>query len=262
MIKLIASDMDGTLLDENGNLPKDFFEVVASMKSKNILFAAASGRQYYTLARDFNSIKSDMIFIAENGTFVIHENKELFSCTIDKTLVEELITFGRTLKDVQLVLCGKKSAYIENATPEFKKEVDKYYARNAFVEDLTKVEDDILKFTIFDFQRPENNSNKYFYPVFKSRLKLTISGEHWLDITHSNANKGEAIKYIQKKLNILPKETMAFGDYFNDVEMLQNAYHSYAMANAPDGVKIHARNIARSNSENGVLHAIRKFALS
>ena len=226
MIKLIASDMDGTLLDENGKLPKDFFQVIDSMKSKNILFAAASGRQYYTLARDFHSIKSDMIFIAENGTFVIHEDKELFSCSIEPELVKELIEFGRQLKDVQLVLCGKKSAYIENSTPDFVKEVDKYYARNTFVEDLTSVDDDILKFTIYDYKNPETNSNKLLYPVFKDRLKLTISGEHWLDITNSEANKGTAIKYIQEKLNISPKQTMAFGDCFNDVEMLQNAYHS------------------------------------
>jgi hydroxymethylpyrimidine pyrophosphatase-like HAD family hydrolase len=54
---------------------------------------------------------------------------------------------------------------------------------------------------------------------------------------------------------------MAFGDYFNDVEMLNEAYFSYAMANAPEGVKEHARFIAKSNIENGVVNAIKDVVL-
>ena len=66
---------------------------------------------------------------------------------------------------------------------------------------------------------------------------------------------------IQQKFGITREETMVFGDYFNDVEMLKAAYHSYAMENAPSGVKKHANFIAKSNIENGVLEVIKEVVL-
>lgn len=261
MIRLIASDMDGTLLDDHGRIPEEFFQIYESLQAKDIIFAAASGRQYYTLARDLHTIKDDVIFIAENGTFVLHGNEELYSCPIDKATVKELIDMGRKLEGAEIVLCGKKAAYVESSNPVLVEKLKKYYAENLIVEDLTEVKDDILKFTLLDLKGPANNSNKVFYPLYKDKLKVVISGEHWLDIINKTANKGEALKYIQNRLNISPRETMAFGDYFNDVEMLQNAHHSYAMFNAPEGVKAHARYIAKSNSEHGVIDAIKRAVL-
>jgi HAD-superfamily hydrolase, subfamily IIB len=258
MIKLIASDMDGTLLDERGKIPEEFFELYNTFKDKNITFAAASGRQYYTLAKDLNTIKDDIIFIAENGTFVVYKNEELYSCYLPVDTVHELIEVGRTLKEAELLLCGKKAAYVEKSNSRLIEAVKKYYLSHEIVDDLMDVKDDILKFTIYDFKGSANNSNKLFQPLYEDKLRVIVSSENWLDIINISASKGEAIKYIQKKLNISQEETMAFGDYFNDVEMLQNAHYSYAMENAPEGVKKHARFIAGSNKEKGVIHAIKK----
>ena len=71
-------------------------------------------------------------------------------------------------------------------------------------------------------------------------------------------NKGLAISEIQKLLNIKQEETMVFGDYLNDLEMMQNAYHSYAMENAHSDLKKVARFIAKSNDDNGVVRAIKE----
>lgn len=76
-IKLIASDMDGTLLDSTGRLHPDFFSVFENLKDKGITFVAASGRQYYNLLKLFSKVKDDIIFIAENGTYVVSKSKEL-----------------------------------------------------------------------------------------------------------------------------------------------------------------------------------------
>lgn len=261
MIKLIASDMDGTLLDEKGRIPEEFFDIYGSLNAMDIVFVAASGRQYHTLARDLHSIKDNVIFIAENGSFVIQKDKELFSRCLDKATVHEIIKLCRKLDGAEIVLCGKKAGYAESRDPRLVEQLNKYYARNEIVEDLMAVDDDILKISICDFKGPANNSNKVFYPLYKDKLNVVISGELWLDIFDKNVNKGEALSYIQSRLNISSKETMAFGDYFNDVEMLKNAHYSYAMNNAPDGVKKHARYIAKSNQEHGVLEAIKKTVL-
>lgn len=256
MIKFIASDMDGTLLNEHGNLNEEFFSLFHKLKEKGIIFAAASGRQYYNLLKKFEPIKDQMMFIAENGTFVVYKNKELYLNTMDQALVNELISLGRTIEDGHVVLCGKNSAYIEHNDERLLTEVNKYYERNKIVEDLTLVDDQILKVTICDFKGSALNSNTIFEPKYGDKLQVAVSGQIWLDITNKDASKGVAIKVLQKQLGITHEETMVFGDYFNDVEMLKVAYHSYAMENAPDGVKEHARFIAKSNKDNGVIETI------
>ena len=158
MIKLIASDMDGTLLNDKDEIHEEFYQVFQELKKQNIIFAAASGRQYYNLAKRFEKIKDDMMFIAENGTFVVYKGEELLLNALDKETAIELIKIGRDIKESYVVLCGKKSAYIESKDERLIKEVEKYYEEYKIVNDLTKVEDDILKVTICDFIGSEENS--------------------------------------------------------------------------------------------------------
>ena len=251
MIKLIASDMDGTLLNDKDEIHEEFYQVFQELKKQNIIFAAASGRQYYNLAKRFEKIKDDMMFIAENGTFVVYKGEELLLNALDKETAIELIKIGRDIKESYVVLCGKKSAYIESKDERLIKEVEKYYEEYKIVNDLTKVEDDILKVTICDFIGSEENSYTY-YNDYKEKLQVSVSGQIWLDITDKGVNK------VQELLNIKHEETMVFGDYLNDLEMMESAYHSYAMENAHDDLKKVARFRAKKNTENGVVEKIKE----
>ena len=260
MIKFIATDMDGTLLNSNNEIHADFYPMFQSLKEKDIIFAAASGRQYYNLLERFKDIKDDMMFIAENGTFVVYKGKELIVNSLEKNIAKELIEIGRNIPNSYVILCGKNSAYIESHDERLIKQTAKYYERYKIVENLTSIDDDILKVTICDFNGSENNSNSYF-DEYRDKVQITVSGEIWLDIVAKGINKGVAINEIQNLLNIDYKETMVFGDYLNDLEMMSSAYHSYAMANAHDTLKKAARFIAKSNDENGVIQAIKSVAL-
>ena len=257
MIKLIASDMDGTLLNDKNEIHEEFYKVFQELKNKNIIFAAASGRQYYNLAKRFEKIKDDMMFIAENGTFVVYKGEELLLNALDKETAIELIKIGRHIKESYVVLCGKKSAYIESKDERLIKEVEKYYEKYKIVNDLTKVEDDILKVTICDFIGSEENSYTY-YNDYKENLQVSVSGQIWLDITDKGVNKGLAINKLQELLIIKHEETMVLGDYLNDLEMMESAYHSYAMENAHDDLKKVARFRAKKNTENGVVEKIKE----
>ena len=260
MIKFIATDMDGTLLNSNNEIHADFYPMFQSLKEKDIIFAAASGRQYYNLLERFKDIKDDMMFIAENGTFVVYKGKELIVNSLEKNIAKELIEIGRTIPNSYVILCGKNSAYIESHDERLIKQTAKYYERYKIVENLTSIDDDILKVTICDFNGSENNSNNYF-DEYRDKVQITVSGEIWLDMVAKGINKGVAINEIQNLLNIDYKETMVFGDYLNDLEMMSSAYHSYAMANAHDTLKKAARFIAKGNDENGVIQAIKSVAL-
>ena len=258
MYRLCIFDLDGTLLNSKKELSPEFYDVFEELKKRNILFAAASGRQYYTLAKEFNDIKEDMLFIAENGTFVVYKGEELIVNSLDINIARELIKVGRTIDNAYVILCGKNAAYIESRDKRLVEQTEKYYARYEIVSDLTTIEDDILKVTICDFSGSENNSNKYF-DDYRDKAQICVSGEIWLDMTAKGINKGLAIKEVQDKLNIKFEETMVFGDYLNDLEMMDSAYHSYAMENAHDDLKKAARFITKSNDESGVVHAIKNI---
>ncbi|MDZ4992581.1 Cof-type HAD-IIB family hydrolase [Clostridium perfringens] len=256
-IRFIASDMDGTLLNSNKELSKDFYNVFNELKKRDILFAAASGRQYYNLINKFSDIKEEMLFISENGTFVVYKGKEIVVNELDREIANELIRVGKTVENAHVVLCGKKSAYVDCDDEKFLVEVRKYYDRFEIVEDLEKVEDTILKVTMCDFEGAENNSLSYF-DKYKDKLQVTVAAYLWLDIMANGVNKGAAIRKIQDLLDIKFEETMVFGDYLNDLEMMDSAYHSYAMENAHEKLKKVSRFIAKSNDEDGVMHQIKE----
>ena len=260
MIKLVITDMDGTLLDDNHKINDEFWEVFEKLKEKGIYFASASGRQYYNLLKNLERIKDDIYFVAENGTYMVHRGEELFINSLPMDDARKLITKARRVESADIVLCGKKSAYVESNNTRFIEEVEKYYDRYEVVEDLLEVEDDVLKVTLCDFTGAEKNSHPHFTD-YEKNYKITVSGSIWLDIVNKDANKGVAIEKLQEMLGVSPKETVAFGDYLNDVEMLSDAYYSYAMENAHPELKKSARFIAKSNNENGVVEKIKELIL-
>lgn len=258
MIRFIATDMDGTLLNDNHEIHEEFDDVFNELCNKEIIFAAASGRQYYNLLKKFENIKDNIIFIAENGSLVIYKGEELQVSSLNRNIAIELIEIGRTIENAYVILCGKKSAYIESSSKRLITQTRKYYEKYEIVEDLTKIEDEILKVTICDFNGAEKNSNHY-YNLYKDKVQITVSGEIWLDIICKGVNKGAAISKIQQLLNIKYEETMVFGDYLNDLEMMLSGYYSYAMENAHEDLKKVARFRAKSNNDNGVIDVIKGF---
>ena len=261
MIKLIVTDVDGTLLNDNHELHPDFWKIEEELTSKGILFSIASGRQFYNLESKFERIKDRTMFFAENGTYVIHKGKELYVNPIEENAAKEFIQLGRKLDRTNLVLCGKNSAYIETKDEDFRKEISKFYERLKVVEDLTKVDDTYLKVTLCNFDGVEDNTFPHFVN-YTDRYKVAIAAKVFIDITSLDANKGNAIKGVQKELNISPEETLVFGDYLNDLEMMKVAEHSYAMKNAHPEI-IEASNFVTThdNNENGVLRTIRSLGL-
>ena len=191
MIKLIATDMDGTLLNSKNEIQDGFYEVFNKLEEKGIIFAAASGRQYYNLLKRFEGIEDKMMFIAENGTFVVYKGKELVVNALDLNLARELIKVGRNIKDSYVILCGKKSAYIESDDKRLIEQTEKYYERYEIVSDLTKIEDDIA------------NSRKYYngtVRIYNNKIQMFPS-----NIVASLFNFKEASMFeagIEEKNNV------------------------------------------------------------
>ena len=120
------------------------------------------------------------------------------------------------------------------------------------------MEDEFLKIAVYHF----DSSEDFIYPSLdslKRDYQVIVSGQNWLDISHIDANKAYALKILQDNLGVSEKETLAFGDYNNDLQMLKLAEYSFAMANAHPNVKSVARYETMSNSEEGVEFIIDKL---
>src|SRR5690606_15052040 len=193
MIKLIITDMDGTLLDDRHGLHPDFWTIEEQLHEQGIRFAVASGRQYYNLFEKFEPLKERMIFFAENGTHVMHKGEELYINKLDTKAAHNFIRIGRDIPGVQIVLCCKDTAYVETRDPEFISEIKKYYERLEYIEDLTSIKNDVLKVTICDYRGVETNSYHAF-KEFEKDFKVAIAARIFLDITSITANKGNAIR--------------------------------------------------------------------
>jgi len=259
MIKLIATDIDGTLLNAEGKLPEGFSEVIYRLEEKGVYLAIASGRQYHTLFNDFDIFKNQLVFIAENGAIVMHQGKELFFRSLERQKVQEIIKDIRAVEGRDIVLCGKKSAYVETLNTELEAEVRKYYYKCEMVQDLLCVEDDILKIALYDYIDAQENSYRLFNSKWGREVNVIVSGKHWMDFGRLDVDKGVALRKLQSLFGVDRQETMVFGDYFNDVPMMQEAYYSYAVKNAPEEVRKKARFEAPSNTEEGVLKVIYKM---
>lgn len=258
-IRLVASDLDGTLLDPEGKLSDSFFSVFRKLKAANIWFAAASGRQLFNLQKVFDKIKDEIIFIAENGSYIVYKGHEIHVEALKERTVHKLINIARGIAGVQIVLCGKKTAYIESDAPEFVNPLNQYYEKIEKVENLLDVKDDqFLKVTVCDLSGAEKNSYPYFRNMRRS-VQVKVSGNIWLDISAKEANKGKALETIQNMYHITAAQTMVFGDWLNDLEMIHRAYYSYAMENAHPKLKRAARFIAKGNDEGGVVEILKRL---
>lgn len=255
-IKLVASDMDGTLLNSKAELPPDFFEIFDRMRRNNIAFVVASGRQIHNMKIKFTGIEDEVFFAAENGAYVTKANKELLSLELSKDNVRSFLEIARKIEGTYIVLSGKKFAYIENPDPVFLDRLSSYSGYLKPVDDISKIDDDIFyKFTICDLINPRTNALPHFEHLLGD-FQVKVSGIKWMDITHKLADKGYALKLIQDMLGVSVEQTVAFGDYLNDIELLKRAHYSYAMANALDEIKQLARFQTYSYNDFGVTRAL------
>lgn len=251
-VKLIVSDMDGTLLNDAGEVSELFFDLHQKLKALDIKFIAASGRQYYSIIEKLDPIKEDLLVIAENGGFVKKGEINLMTCTLPLAMIKSLIKKIRLIDDAHFVLCGKEQAYVEDKNTDFLNLFKEYYTKYKLVDDvLTIKNDEFFKIAIYSFGGSEDVSYPHF-KTYEEELKVKVSGPNWLDLSEKNTDKGSALKFVQEKYGITIEETMAFGDYNNDLEMMENASFSYAMGNAHPNIIEACTYKTKSNEEGGV----------
>ncbi|MBC3757833.1 HAD family phosphatase [Hyunsoonleella sp. SJ7] len=250
-VKLIVSDMDGTLLNSKHEVSRRFLQQFNILNAAGVLFVAASGRPFYGITDKLSEIQDHIIIVAENGGLVVKNGTILSSNPLRPQNFDLIVETISSIEDAHPVFCTKNQAYVMSKSQPLLNLLSEYYAKHTLINSVADIKTEVYKVALFH----ENSSSEFIYPHVKhleSDFKVKLSATHWVDISENIANKGYAIELIQDQFGINPEETLAFGDYNNDLEMLENAYFSYAMENAHPKVKSTARFKTKSNNEFGV----------
>lgn len=259
MIKLMVSDLDGTLVEDGGGvLDPEYFLVILRLKEKGIYFCAASGRHASGIEHLFEPVGNEIFYIGGNGTYVGCRGRELYHTPYRKELAKDMIENMRAA-GMEIIVDGSDCVYTDSKDERFLQWIlNGYHFRVRQVEDLLALQAPVMKIAgcrmdgIAEAARP-------IMEKFGTRLKVTLSGNEWLDTMDPSVNKGAAVRTLQEGLQIRPEETVVFGDQMNDVEMLRQAYYSFAVANARPEVIKEARFLADSNRGKGPLKIMELF---
>ena len=240
MIKLIASDLDGTLL-QNGaqSLPENVIPFIEKLAVEHgILFVAASGRQYPNLVRLFGSASKHMAFICENGSLVFHKDRLIAGHPMDKEAALTISHDILSLPGCERQISGEKTCYLIPKSDCF---VDRMvnHVKND-IKLLAAPEDHpepYYKVSVFEESGIAEGHGPELLARHKDKSQCTISGKAWLDFVAPDVNKGKALQELISLLGITSGECAAFGDNFNDLEMLDSVKYGYVMDNAIDEIK-------------------------
>lgn len=252
MIKLIASDLDGTLLHNGAQeLSPYTLDLIHRITQKGIHFIAASGRQYDNERRLFREIRDEISYIAENGSLCIHQGKVISRGIIPDDLAYRIMHEIKKEAGYEIVASREDTCLIEDNDPEFVNHiVNVMHNTTKIVDDITKVEGPFLKLAIANMKsRDFTPFLRHLQEMFSPSVKVVTSGNIWIDFIVPGYNKGTALQTMMDLFGVKPEECMAFGDQYNDVEMLELAGQGYAMSNAAPGIAGHARYVTDSVEE-------------
>ena len=270
-LRLVVTDMDGTLLAPGGDVPDGLWPLLDRMRERGVVFSPASGRQYATLARTFQHGTDGldgMVLIAENGAYVVRDGEEVSSSPLDPAVVRDVVGHLRDAVaapgadlDLGIVVCGRETAYVERTDRAFLDHVDPYYASLERVDDVLAVLDAgevVVKVAVWTSGDPEATTAPTL-AGFRDVAQVVVSGSSWVDVMPLGVDKGVAVRRLQAELGVTPAQTAVFGDYLNDLEMLDAAELSFAMVDAHPDVLARATHTAPSHRDEGVLLVVRRL---
>ncbi len=261
MIKLVACDLDGTLLPPSKVMPEEIFEIIEKLHKKGVVFAPASGRQLPNLKKLFAPVLDEIAIIAENGGLAYMGGEVVFTDPTPSQAVSYALDAIAKESGLYPVVCCADCAYYDSDFAPFIRTLKRSYSSEKRVHDLKKIveENTVIKISVWD-ERPAAEHGGLLLPPKIKGLRTMISGYDWLDVSVLNANKGKALNALAAHLGADKNEVMAFGDHMNDKEMLENSGHAYITANGFPALKESGvGEIIPSNAEYGVIQKLKEL---
>lgn len=273
MIKLILSDLDGTLLNDEKHIPERNVEALKKAISKGIHVSIATGRNYFSAKRYIEELGLDVPVILQNGAFIYmpFENKILYESPLPAKIAKELIFLARKNQLNYILYTDflvEKDMYMDKRySGQYSKYLEQNNWRLTYVDDILKyiTKDSVAEVVLIGneekitkiIKQLRKKCSDEFSPIKNSVYK----GEAFFEFFGKGASKESALNFLLNYFKVKPEETMFLGDNFNDIGIMKIVGFPVAMGNAPDEVKSLAKFVSLSNNDGGVGFAIEKFVL-
>ena len=255
--------MDDTLLRNNKTYEESKFrKIFEDYRAKGITVVIASGNSYPRLDEYFSHMNHDDLYLAgDNGNFIVKRDQLIKKNSMN---IEELTEIAKTLEDegsMSTIYCDGINAYSTGINKDYAEYILSYYGNLKIVDSIGEIEmDKIVKIANHSpFSLEETKDYAEFITDTYPSVDAVTSGGGWFDIFDINGGKGSAIEYFQEKYNILPEETMVFGDSLNDESMMEYAKYSVAVANADDSLKKIANYEIGSSEDQAVIKILEEY---
>lgn len=221
MVKMVISDLDGTLLKQGEKaLSSDVFKLLQELKEKDIIFAVASGRSYGELKKLFAHSFHDIIFVCENGALILYRGKILDKTPIPAPIADTFLQELLCQSKYQWLAAGVYTCYTNSAFEGYLPMLKERGIQPMKIRTKEQIPEPLLRISVY---RPSNHP----FREWTDDLKTSYQDESWMDFTAKEVNKGEALLKLKKLFLQEQDEVLAFGNGENDLEMLHLAEHSY-----------------------------------
>ena len=268
-IRVIATDMDGTLLDPKGQLDLPRLEkILDKMDQCDIRFVIATGNEVHRMRQLLGHLAERVVLVVANGARIFENNELIQAQTWDDAMVDRALAHfkGRECQD-QFVVTAMNGGFVKKGTvfteldkfmtPEM---IEKLYQRMNFVDEFdSSLFGGVLKMSMVVGEERLDSVLQEINDLFDGHVRAVSSGYGCIDILQDGIHKAWGLVELLKRWNLKPEQIMAFGDSENDIEMLELAGISYAMENAEEAVKRVATKVAPANSQAGVYKVLENW---
>lgn len=235
-IRLIASDIDGTLLQNGATaVSETLFAQIRALRERGIYFCAASGRQHGSLRKLFAPVDGEIFYLCENGAICFDSDGNIVSKTpVERALALQVSHEILSVPQFEVLISGAETSYLIPKSADFVDHI-RYFVGNdvTLISRPEEIQEDIIKVSAYcpDGALQYQESWQKKYPA----LQVALGDAFWMDT--GVASKREGIAGICAHLGIDPAEVMAFGDNYNDLPMLTLVGHPYLMEGASEELK-------------------------
>ena len=268
-IRVIATDMDGTLLDPKGQLDLPRLEkILDKLDQCDIRFVIATGNEVHRMRQLLGHLAERVVLVVANGARIFENNELIQAQTWDDAMVDKALGHfkGRECQD-QFVVTAMNGGFVKKGTvfteldkfmtPEM---IKKLYQRMNFVDEFdSSLFGGVLKMSMVVGEERSDAVLQEINDLFDGHVRAVSSGYGCIDILQDGIHKAWGLEELLKRWNLKPEQIMAFGDSENDIEMLELAGISYAMENAEEAVKRVATKVAPANSQAGVYKVLENW---
>jgi Cof subfamily protein (haloacid dehalogenase superfamily) len=240
-IKLIASDLDGTIIPEGAkDLEPGFKDVLQQLLDQGIIFYAASGRPYASMKIVLREFVDQIGFICENGSLVMEKGEIALVKTIPDDLARSVANDLLADPNVEIQLSGAAKGYLVPRREWFVDYMENIVKNDfAIIKNYDDVPEPILKISgyIYDFDQNAAPLRRKLTEKYGEYADFVYAGNGWLDMLLKNTGKGFTLREVIERKGLHPDEIMVFGDNENDISMLSLTPNSYAKSHSAANVR-------------------------